>query len=395
MVPSPIRTSTPSSIDRLSPGPRSPLKFLRTRRGLTAREQEEEEASHAQNEIRKYFLSLNKNKDDSDDDRNDQAPRHEEAWAHDGVLDAYSAVVYRQPVSEVVSKPEAEVQRPFPERRDSLPSFNGHRKHAESSQESGHAQFSPPLLRASTEIDPSLVPMPLKVSTLARIDRAAAGDKQSQQSPSLLEDDCVIMSAAIDTQGSCRKSLMMSMFEKQTAVPQKPISTLLDNSAISDSPSKPVVGHESRRRESGEAVIYFLPSSPPSSRSPSAERSTKSVSNILYDRQPEETYLDERPHLPLRISEKAQRILGCESPIDDTHLLNPGTLNTHLFHRPISQLTCILRFRQGSPKTCIGARKAFEPDKDIQTDSGDSPRSQIVPKWWCNAGEICDERHTQ
>ncbi len=168
--------------------------------------------------------------------------------------------------------------------------------------------------RRNATIDLALVPRPLRWRTSKKV---AASDYCDKKIPSPTDDESVLMSAAIDTHGTLRKSLVMSMFEKQGpgTEPSCPLPFKdLIHGDIPYSPQDFGTFTESREQYMSEPeapIIYFLPSP-----SPSRSLLTQSIANKVSG-QSNSKYMSERGYrvdkeldLPIYANNKASGILG-------------------------------------------------------------------------------------
>ena len=167
--------------------------------------------------------------------------------------------------------------------------------------------------RTSTAIDFTLLPKPLKLRTADR----AATTEDPKASHSLLIDDEVVMSAAIDLDGSVRKSLIMSIIKSQNPEVEDSFQTL---------PSNPMGWTEQVSPDSNTtpAVIYFLPSFPTNSSLLVDERCSEQQSD------PSSPEIWDEDLSPLaKLSAKAQQILGA-ADLDEIYDLKTNGKNPPL-----------------------------------------------------------------
>ena len=182
--------------------------------------------------------------------------------------------------------------------------------------------------RPGSIIDPALLPKPLRLNT---VNLLPVIESPGTCSPLASDDECVVMSAAIDTKGSLRKSMIMSIFEKQGLGIEPSDSMLSASTTLSDESYKMGSSVQSTEEanypDSGaaEPVIYFLPSPSPPLRSPLAWSKADRVRNAVPQRlQPR--VADKNPGFTSYSSEKARRIVGNEHHFDHVRVTAPRML---------------------------------------------------------------------
>ena len=182
--------------------------------------------------------------------------------------------------------------------------------------------------RPGSIIDPALMPKPLRLNT---VNLLPVIESPENCSPLASDDECVLMSAAIDTKGSLRKSMIMSIFEKQGLGIEPTDSMLSASTTLSDQPYKmgssgnSTAGTNCLDTEAAEPVIYFLPSPSPPLRSPlawsKAERTRTAVPPRLKLR-----VAGDSPDSASYSGEKARRIVGNEYHFENIRAAAPRTL---------------------------------------------------------------------
>ena len=228
---------------------------------------------------------------------------------------------------------------------------------------------TPPIVSPSrnTLIDLSLVPLPLRLYDPHTL---RSSNQLTPTSPSLSENSSILMSAALDTDGTFRKSVIMSMFERVNLGETDESYPMLGSSNRS-------IGRESKfwnglsgqealrgsRTNGDDTVIYFMPSPEMISAlaSPTAylsnqdtiltptslseDRTTAEAANVSSDNA-------ESPLLLPRMSTKALKILGDESSSGTSKTIPPiihGKFHVFIPQIPHNRLGTNAKTQQSPP----------------------------------------------
>ena len=160
--------------------------------------------------------------------------------------------------------------------------------------------FSPPF-RTSTAIDVTLLPKPLRLKT-----SVGAGASEAPKAPSSpFVDNEILMSAAIDNDGSLRRSVIMARIKKQWIKGEEPSQTLSSNSHYGGAAIPTPTEQVSRISSAAPEVIYFLPVIPNDAILPTDERYIERRNDL-----PSPEQWDEDLSPLAKLSAKAQQILG-------------------------------------------------------------------------------------
>ena len=195
-------------------------------------------------------------------------------------------------------------------------------------------------LRPMTMIDDSMMPKPLNLKVMTDLDTEKP-QQRDHDVKSTTPDDSVIMSAAIDTEGSFSRSRIMSIFEKQS---------LGSNHLYSEIALQPMIKNRNcrlqdvealtgtkqpRNPDTDEVIIYFLPSTSPAS-APPETRGKGHKTDRISDRQipkhfPRSQSVDESAEMA-----RHKRLVGQGASLKDSAHDSFGGLP---FHKPLPSLS--------------------------------------------------------
>ena len=273
-----------------------------------------------QADIRDFFPPATKHNTVNTLRPNNASHQLEEVNRHDHLFSSQGAPAHKRADSVSHAQPPIEPQTVFPERHVPLSQHDSRHDNLSSFQDRPHHPTIEMLSNRDTLIDFTLMPQPLNVNTAIVTERSSY---LHQHSPLPLNDGHVLMSAALDTSGSFRKSRIMSLFEQQnlgtdtsspTSSPDLGMTVALEALRMREA------AHQEEEREGSEPVIYFLPTPSLISHSP-----TK-VGTQNTDHGP-----DKPSEFSPLMNDKARRILG-----NNNNLSNHERSQSHVISQPLS-----------------------------------------------------------
>lgn len=344
-------SSMPASIDldngQQTVGPRSPIATVRTMDRLPAKAFSS--AHKTQKDIRDYFQ-----------------PKTNEISPMPPSL-SHSSPTVREEVP--LSHLRYELAPRHDSRETALASIRG----------TGRATAVLKSSRPSTVIDLSLMPKPLRLNTNVR--RSPSDDLIA--CPPTIEDDCVLMSAAIDTQGSFRRSRILSIFEKQSLGMDQSFSREFLEPVLMNRLCSPkevdalTAGQQPKSSESEDTVIYFLPSPSPTSRLPIIKSPNRRPSDPSTSQQgllKRWHSIDEAAYNMSQKQNKAQSVRGNGDYVDYIGAVANGrSFRNFLFH--------LKRVRLIVESEPLESPRVYAPRRQNKSTQNDPYPQQLVPAY--------------